>query len=258
MALARTYGGDYDGWERLQEYNWYLEYSGRHPNKGSASVASALELPRSRVRPWTNGSIPDPVRAIQTAAGRGWLDLEWDGDMLRAFTVAVAWIFSGGGINQTWEPGFAVERETRWLAEDTLDQLGVGHTPRHTDTDGRATELLPAADATVLGRLLVALGAPQGPKGDDRLLLPPWLSDAPESIRLVFARTYITNRGTPRDDRPEWPVAFREVRGRSYRQSVQELFESLVEGQAVGGDSETLYLTPAGAARLNQYPDVKN
>ncbi|WP_159900760.1 hypothetical protein [Salinirussus salinus] len=256
-ALAHTYGGEYDSWERVEEYNDYLEYSSRHPNKGSTALAGALELPRSRIRPWMNGSIPDPVRGIQTAASHGWLDLEWEGNMLRGLTIALSWMFSGGSINQSWVPAFAVERRTRWLAEDVLDQLGVGYTVRHADTEERATELIPAADASVLGRVLVALGAPQGPKADDQLSLPLWLLDAPEPVRLTFAQTYITNRGTTRDDRPQQPVAFREERTAGYRRALRRLFESLVEEQAVSGDSETLYLTPVGAARLNHYPPLK-
>jgi hypothetical protein len=256
-ALARTYGSEYDGWERLQEYNTYLEYAADHPNKGSTAIAGALELPRSRVRPWTNGSVPDPVRGVQTAAGHGWLELSWDGDVLRTLTIALAWLFSGGSVNNNCVPAFAVERRTQWLAEDLLDALDAGHLVRHAEGDSRATEVIPAEDASVLGRVLIALGAPWGSKADGSLSLPPWLSNAPEPVRLAFARTYVTNRGTSRDDRPQRPVAFREERDASYRHGLQEVLESLFDGQVVSGDSETLYLTPRGAALLNQVLSVK-
>lgn len=72
-ALADTYRGGYapDPWERVTEYQRVLEYTAEHPNKGSSAVASALELPRGRIRPWMDGARPDPVCAIQTAEEHG-------------------------------------------------------------------------------------------------------------------------------------------------------------------------------------------
>jgi hypothetical protein len=62
QVLARTYGGDRDGWERVTEYQRVLEYTGKHPDKGSSAVASAVGLPRGRIRPWIDdGARPDPV-----------------------------------------------------------------------------------------------------------------------------------------------------------------------------------------------------
>jgi hypothetical protein len=37
-ALARTYGGS-DPWERVEDYQRWLEYSADHPQKGSSAVA---------------------------------------------------------------------------------------------------------------------------------------------------------------------------------------------------------------------------
>ena len=255
-ALARTYRGEVDGWTRVQEYNRVIKYTGRHPNKGSAAVATALELPRGRIRPWMDkGAKPDPVHGVQTAAERGWLDLIWEGATLRALTVAVAWLFSGGSVDERFVPAVAVERATRWLAEDMLSALDVGHRERHADSDSRATELVPGADGAVLGRVLVALGAPQGVKREGSVQdLPQWLSAAPVDLRRVFARTYVFNRGTDNPARENRPVILKEDRGPHYRQALRALFESLVDASAVAGNSKTLALTPAAAAVLRQPP----
>lgn len=37
-ALARTYGGDRDGWTRVAEYQRVQEYAAAHPNGGSSAV----------------------------------------------------------------------------------------------------------------------------------------------------------------------------------------------------------------------------
>jgi hypothetical protein len=75
-ALARTYSHPSyaDPYEVVEDYRRVAEYRLSHPDAGSTAVARALELPRSRVRPWLDGSAPDPVHAVQDAQRNGWLD----------------------------------------------------------------------------------------------------------------------------------------------------------------------------------------
>lgn len=169
--------------------------------------------------------------------------------------VALAWLFSGGSVNDKWVPAFAVKRRTRWLAEDVLDALDGGHSARHGDSDGRATEAIPAEDASALGRMSVTLGAPQGSKGMSGC---PCRRGLPTHRNPVGLRANVRYEpgGTPRDERSRHPVPFREEPGPEYRSALRQLFESLVNGQAVAGKSEMLYLTMTGAARLNQYPTI--
>jgi len=104
-ALTETYTGGYapDPWERVTEYQRVLEYTAKHPNKGSTAVATALELPRGRIRPWMDGARPDPVRAIQTAEAHGWLDLDHGAAPFTGLNTLVARIFSAGAIAR--DPG---------------------------------------------------------------------------------------------------------------------------------------------------------
>lgn len=90
QALARTYGGDRDGWERLTEYQRVLEWRGTHPQKGSQAAASALDLPRGRIRPWFDGAKPDPVHAVDTAEANGWLDAQPSDRVFEALSVLSA------------------------------------------------------------------------------------------------------------------------------------------------------------------------
>ncbi len=46
-----------------------MDYSSRHPDKGSEAIASALDVPRSRIRPWLDGGQHDAVRATDVASG---------------------------------------------------------------------------------------------------------------------------------------------------------------------------------------------
>lgn len=71
QALARSYGGDRDGWERVVEYQRVMAWQGEHPQKGSQAAATALNLPRGRVRPWLDDTMPDAMRVINIAQSRG-------------------------------------------------------------------------------------------------------------------------------------------------------------------------------------------
>lgn len=257
QALARTHGGDRDGWERIEEYQRVLEYTAEHPNKGSTAVASALELPRSRIRPWMDdGARPDPVRTIQRAEDYGWLDLGWDEPPFPGLNVLVAWIYSGGSVSENFTPRFIVDddRDTSRLRA-AFDQLGIGY--REFDRDGgRGRETEPTTAPRTLGRLLVALGAPQGSKGPEtRLTLPSYLSEAPEQIRLDFARTYVQNRATERPDLPNQPVQMKEERSKHFRVELRAFIVNVVGSEdAVTGSSTTLRLSQRAAALLYDDP----
>lgn len=166
--LARTYNSQSyeDTWQAVEDYQQVLEYTGRHPNKGSSAVASALNLPRGRVHPWMNGSRPDPVRAIQIAEEHGWLPLATDDDVFDPFNRLVAWIFSRGSITEAeYSPMFSChqDHEIKRL-KDLLDTLAIEHTIYRSDSTDRATEARISKHRTIIGRLLVLLGAPLGPR----------------------------------------------------------------------------------------------
>lgn len=261
--LARTYeGGKYDtgeAWNRVGEYREVLAYTADHPNKGSHAVSTALELPRSRIRPWMeDGAKPEPVRAIEIAEAHGWLDLRWEEPPFTGLNVLIAWIFAGGSISKaTRVPRFAVDNQSQACAKTALERAGINQARiDRANTDHRGTEVVPAEDASVLGRMLAILGAPLGPKRADReLSLPVYLEPSPRAVQLAFARTYVWLRGTPRPDRPETPVQLHEERSPAYREQVQALLEGLVPS-AVHGEGNTYRLSAEASAVLNEPPPI--
>ncbi|MFC6975667.1 hypothetical protein ACFQL1_14990 [Halomicroarcula sp. GCM10025709] len=201
--------------------------------------------------------MPDAARGMQVAEGHGWFDLSWETPMCHTLTIAVAWIFSGGSINEMWAPSFAVTENTRAFADSVYEALGVGARTVRSDDDGRATELLPAADGSVLGRVLSALGAPTGSKTpDSEVSLPPWLSEAPDDVRRAFAQTFVFNRGVERQNRPQTPVQIKTTRSDEFREDIQALCESVTAESAVTGDSEVWRLTAPAAFQLYQAPEI--
>lgn len=263
--FARTYGGpeSRDGWTRVREYRRVHAFVSQHPELGSSAVASALDLPRSRIRAWVDrDGRPDPVRGLETARDHGWLTRDFDTATARALNVLVAWVFSGGSIAAgSYVPSFtfadALTRETLRSA------LGVLELPTRIerDDDGhRATELVPAEDASILGRVLVAWGAPLGTKNERTdLSLPGYLQHAPEQVRLDFARTYILNRGHIRSDRMTFPVQVTEYRSPEYRDQVLRLFRAVAEEPSTvrASGERTVWLDPEASDRLYMPPEIE-
>lgn len=258
--LARTYAGERDPWERVQEYHRTMEYASYHPDKGSSAVSNALNLPRSRIRPWLDGSKPDPVHAIQTAESIGWLEIEYSSSIFAGLNVLVASIFSAGSIRtDAFVPSITVDTNNDLERLQCAFQLvGVDHDTVHSSTSNRAIEIRPTEHASVLGRVLVALGAPAGDKNRaSDLSLPEYLNDAPLGIRLDFASTYVRNRATPTTDRPNHPLVIREERSASYTEELRAFFSSIVGDRDYirgGRGSATTYITPEAAEILDTEP----
>jgi hypothetical protein len=260
QKLARTYGQDRDGWERVREFRRVREFVDGRPDVGSGVVAARLDLPRSRVRPWVDGeSRPDPVRAVQRAWDLGWLEARPGDPVFEALAVCNAWIFAGGSIAaENYRPTFAVgasDPEEPLL--EAIETLGLDYRRYRREVDRRATEIAPTDHGVLLGRYLAGvLDAPIGPKDDEGGLgLPLWLSTTPTETRRRWARTYVTVRGYERTDRGG-AVQLVERRPDGYRQALSELFADLVdcpESVTLSGE-RTVYLHPPAADRLHARP----
>ena len=262
QALARTYGGERDGWERLIEYQRALEWHGTHPNKGSSAAASALDLPRSRLRPWFDGSKPDPVHAVDTAEKHGWLDTQPGERIFEALSVLHAWIYAGGSIEQTnYVPTFAVgPDDPQDLAVEALQAVGLQASVGREDESRRATEVRPAGPGgTHLGRFLHGvIGAPIGPKTERSAVeLPSWLFDAGASTRVRWARTYVTLRGVRLDEvRHGYAIQLYEARSRAFQQQLYDLFAGVAPAESVTLAERGVLLRPTAAREFDVVPPL--
>jgi hypothetical protein len=121
-VFARTYGrsDSRDGWDRVQDYRRVIEYTAEHPKKGSQAVATALEIPLERIRPWIDDEArPDPVRGIQTTEAHGWLDLDWDGDTVDLEALG----FDSSSQQQQQQQG-AAQQQQQQQGETSIDDSG--------------------------------------------------------------------------------------------------------------------------------------
>ncbi|MDS0475278.1 hypothetical protein [Natrinema sp. 1APR25-10V2] len=231
--FARTYdGGAYaDPWDTVEEYQDVMRYASKHPQKGSQAVATATDTPRSRIRTWIDdGGAPDVVRGLEAAREYGWLEAGYCDPEFTGLNALVANVFSGGSISQRdYRPSFALNhRGEDSNVIDALELTGIDYRFVHTDDSDRADEVRPTENSTVLGRILVTLGAPVGPKAQQDLSLPTYLDDAPEDVRETFVYCYLENRASKRDGRNT--IGFREQRSDSYLRSLAELIESVADG----------------------------
>ncbi|ELZ39321.1 hypothetical protein C471_08580 [Halorubrum saccharovorum DSM 1137] len=233
-SIARTYSDRVypDPWEKVEDYQRVQAYAAEHPNAGRTAVGNALELPPARVRGWLNGGKPDPVRGIETASANGWLDP--DCDMAGALVELLAHILAGGSINETFVPAISTGRRIDHATiEEAFAAVGVGTNERHAESDGRATELYPATDASVLGRCLVAMGAPHGAK-TALDAVPTIVWESPESIRRRFVEVYVAHRGAHFETKATTRI--QEERPASYLEDLHNLIGETVDGNVSVGD----------------------
>lgn len=230
-ALARTYDPPSytDPWVSVEDYRRVMAYASRNSSKGSGAVASAMDLPRGRIRPWLDGGEPDAVRAIDAAREHGWVNVAYDDAAFTALNTLVANVFSGGSIaERNYSPSFALNhRGEDSHVIDALELAGVEY-QFVADRDGRGDESRPTTDGTVLGRVLAVLGAPVGPKAEQDLTLPTYLKDAPTSVREQFVFAYLENRAVEHEGKATLKV--REERNRDYLEGLANLIDDVAGG----------------------------
>jgi len=136
-------------------------------------------------------------------------------------------LFAGGIAEESYPPAFHVTRETRGCLEQTLELANVAeYRTEHADDGGRAIEIRPTTDQTTLGRLLVALGAPQGQKGEGRRFgLPCYLGPAPDAVRRRFVAIYLLNRASDSEGVPGLEIT--EKRPAAYLEALAGLIRSV-------------------------------
>ena len=224
QALARTYSDRVysDPWEKVLDYRRVVDYAARNPNDGRTRVGNALDLPPSRVRGWLDDGVPDPARAVNTAAERGWIDPDPDGETAAALVELLAHVLAGGSISTgTFVPAVTTGRR---VGVDELHaafaRLGVETTIRNGDADGRATEVVPATNASLLGRCLVAMDAPHGEK-TGLARLPSVVRDVPPAVRRSFVQIYVKHRALAQPDKATLQI--RENRPETYFEELQQL-----------------------------------
>lgn len=253
--LARTYHppGYSDPWECVTDYQQVLEYTATHPSLGSSAVSSRLNLPRSRIRPWMNGSRPDVVRGIQTAEAHGWLAAHATPDTERALVQLAVWALSGGSIacGESTHVYFSLDHDDGTF-EQIADIAGIDYDVVNANTEGRATEARPTTDGAVLARVLIAMGVPAtATVKQTATTLPAFVSECSDSQRAAFARIYALNRGATHSDKAT--LTIREQRPESYLQQLAAPFETVTGEQATQSEN-TVTVSAAAARSLTNAP----
>jgi len=234
--LAATYNTPayVDPMEAVDDYRQY-QREWADTQLGSHAVSTRMELPRGRIRSWEDGSRPDVVNGIETAREQGWLECAVDSETFAALNRLVAGVFSGGSVSvETFEPSYSAPDE--WVDDQLrgdLETIGVG-TRVACSNSGNVEELRPAADASVLGRVLVALGAPAGEKAGRVDRLPSYLYRHPDETKREFAKVYVANRATDRRDRGFHQI--REERSDRYLDAVAVLLRETMGVEVWRGD----------------------
>jgi hypothetical protein len=230
-AFLNTYA-DPDDIHPLQQFEQFERvqaFRAHDSDAGPATITDHFDIPEGRVYSWLyQDSKPTGYEALETATEYGWINLDWAGDPFQAINELVAWIFSGGSVDSSYTPVFNVDESSIDTCMTALDRAGVADYSEDTTTvDGSRGSIVVRVHnpQTVLGRLLVALGAPQGAKAAQEYGLPCYLDFAPEAVRRRFAATYLLNRGVRKAERGR--IVIREERSDAYLEALAGFFRSL-------------------------------
>lgn len=238
QRLARTYDHPSyeDPYEAVQDYRRVQRAVANHPEKGSAALASIVELPRSRIRGWVDTEshcMPDAARAISNAHTKGWLDPT--GTTARALAALAGHLLGGGGITErNYVPSICEGRRVPPATiESVLQQLDVPTTRRHTDSDNRTTEVVPTESASLLGRTMCAWGCPVGGR-DEIDALPDLLDRIGPAGQTAFLEAYILHRGVNYPDKAT--TRLQGEQPQAFHQAIAKLIESVTGAAAQPSD----------------------
>ncbi|WP_390215230.1 hypothetical protein [Halobaculum halobium] len=231
-GLARTYDHPsyVDAADAVDDYKRVKQYASHHPDHGRTRVGSALDLPPSRVRSWIDDGKPDAVRGTEIAREYGWLDMTTDSRVGRSFAIVVAGVYTCGGISAenygpSWNPSSPTVRS---LIEEALTTLDTGVTTRHEGDLDRPTELVPARNAVLFGRVMAAAGVHIG-EASQVGALPEWILELPEDAKETLGTIWIHERMTKDPNRNTVKLQMRS-RTQLYRKAVGKLVECAIDG----------------------------
>lgn len=226
-----------------------MEYASKHPDHGRIRVGKAVDIPPSRVRAWINGSKPNAVRGVETAREHGWLDTTLHDAIGDAIAVLAAGIYTCGSIDSgrlvpAWNPSTQIASQ---LITHALGTVETGGKLRHDDTTTRTTEIIPATDASIFGRVLVSLGVPHG---DFTMVesLPDWVEQASNATRQTLALLWVCERATVHENK-DTLVIQGQSRGEFYQQAVATLIREIVGGP-VNVTGQNVVISAAAARTL--------
>lgn len=238
QRLASTYNHpSYDDpYDAVKDYRRVQRAAANHPDKGSSALSTVVELPRSRIRGWIDDdtdSMPDAARAISVARNRGWI--EPSDDTAVALAGLTGHLLGGGSIaEQSYVPSVCEGRRvTPATIERAFDQLGIRSTRRHEDSNNRATEVLPAERASILGRTLAVWGCPVGGRSDMQSL-PELLFFGGEAAQEAFLQAYILHRAVNYEQKATTNLQGEQPK--PFHRAISELIEAVTSENATYHD----------------------
>lgn len=221
-----------------------------HLRDGLETATSALGLEDTSQNPadrWGNLA-QQAIRDLEVAEGHQWVDLTTESEIFRGLNVLVATICSTKPLGaDRYTPEFPVEsaRDIDRVAW-AIHRTGVGYRFSRSGQAGTAKTLSPKEHPTILGRVLVALGAPVS-GAQSKTHLPAYLEVVEHLHQRAFARTYLANRAHASED--SGAIVLEEDRDEPYLQNLRNFLRSIT-GEGVRCEGTRVIVSAGAADRL--------
>lgn len=198
VALANTYGR---GWSTVQDYERWRVWDSAHPDLGTQRAATVLGLPRGTLKSWGEGDEPHAITGLRRARERGWVYVPPETELGQGLVGLLAWACAPGmvpGGDSEMTPLFRVtdQSEPRLQYWARLADLDLQPSAKGETSLGRWVRA--DADGNLLGRVLLALGAPRG--GVTEMVWPAAVDDRPGTdLERRFAIVWVRNKARVAD-----------------------------------------------------------
>ncbi|MFB6189743.1 MAG: helix-turn-helix domain-containing protein [Halapricum sp.] len=146
----------------------------REREDSRATLAAETGLPESTIQSWRRGAKPYVTNALTQATERGWLTPPADSETATALIGLLTWLLAAGSLRETYLPVFGAPLPAQQKRfESIATTLELDYNTVQSGDPNRPTEIRPAEDGTLLGRVLYTLGAPRQTEPQTTALLPP-------------------------------------------------------------------------------------
>lgn len=255
-AFVETYDPptDVDSWTFTHRFREARAMVDSHEDVSLSHISAQVDLPASSLAKWffdDEEMAPSLIEDLETAKKMGWIAMSPHSTVFRGFNVLVGSVFALGTIDATtYEPRFAVRspRDIDRVAW-AITHIGVKYRMARDSEHERARALIPRKYGTIIGRVLVTMGAPTNDDDVAEGGLPSYLFRVSKEHQLAFAKTFVESH--PRVVSANEAIRIQESRTSDFLDDLTRFLEDVSGGTVTRQEQDIVVSADAAMALGN-------